>query len=275
MQKFGLIGFPIAHSLSPILQSDLLKSQNIEGEYQLYPIEPQELAVEFAKLEKLGLTGLNVTAPFKQDILAFLDEVAPAAKKMGAVNTIFFKDGKKYGFNTDYDGFGMVLDQINFSCEGKKVLILGAGGGALAASHYVANQGAKEVWIVSRNLDKKSHGGFPLLAYDQLEENIGTTDLIVNCTPVGMHPNLEASPIDLELLNSYQGAIVDLIYNPYKTKLIKKAESLSLPASGGLMMLVGQGIAAQQIWQEKSLDPALAIPAETLLRKTLEERNAK
>ena len=275
MQKFGLIGFPIAHSLSPVLQGNLLKSQNIEGEYQLYPIEPDNLVEEFAKLEKLGLTGLNVTAPFKQDILAFLDEVAPAAKKMGAVNTIFFKDGKKYGYNTDYDGFGMVLDQINFSCEGKTVLILGAGGGALAASHYVANQGAKEVWIVSRNLDKKSHGGFPLLSYDQLAENLGTTDLIVNCTPVGMHPNLDASPIDLNLLDSYKGAVVDLIYNPFKTKLIEKAISLGLAASGGLMMLVGQGIAAQQIWQEKKLDPALAIPAEKLLRKTLEERNAK
>ena len=275
MQKFGLIGFPIAHSLSPVLQGNLLKSQNIEGEYQLYPIEPDNLVEEFAKLEKLGLTGLNVTAPFKQDILAFLDEVAPAAKKMGAVNTIFFKDGKKYGYNTDYDGFGMVLDQINFSCEGKKVLILGAGGGALAASHYVANQGAKEVWIVSRNLDKKSHGGFPLLSYDQLAENLRTTDLIVNCTPVGMHPNLDASPIDLNLLDSYKGAVVDLIYNPFKTKLIEKAISLGLAASGGLMMLVGQGIAAQQIWQEKKLDPALAIPAEKLLRKTLEERNAK
>lgn len=275
MQKFGLIGFPIAHSLSPVLQGNLLKSQNIEGEYQLYPIEPDNLVEEFAKLEKSGLTGLNVTAPFKQDILAFLDEVAPAAKKMGAVNTISFKDGKKYGYNTDYDGFGMVLDQINFSCKGKKVLILGAGGGALAASHYVANQGAKEVWIVSRNLDKKSHGGFPLLSYDQLAENLRTTDLIVNCTPVGMHPNLDASPIDLNLLDSYKGAVVDLIYNPFKTKLIEKAISLGLAASGGLMMLVGQGIAAQQIWQEKKLDPALAIPAEKLLRKTLEERNAK
>ena len=275
MQKFGLFGFPIAHSLSPVLQGNLLKSQNIEGEYQLYPIEPDNLVEEFAKLEKSGLTGLNVTAPFKQDILAFLDEVAPAAKKMGAVNTIFFKDGKKYGYNTDYDGFGMVLDQINFSCEGKKVLILGAGGGALAASHYVANQGAKEVWIVSRNLDKKSHGGFPLLSYDQLAENLGTTDLIVNCTPVGMYPNFDASPIDLNLLDSYKGAVVDLIYNPFKTKLIEKAISLGLAASGGLMMLVGQGIAAQQIWQEKKLDPALAIPAEKLLRKTLEERNAK
>ena len=275
MQKFGLIGFPIAHSLSPVLQGNLLKSQNIEGEYQLYPIEPDNLVEEFAKLEKSGLTGLNVTAPFKQDILAFLDEVAPAAKKMGAVNTISFKDGKKYGYNTDYDGFGMVLDQINFSCKGKKVLILGAGGGALAASHYVANQGAKEVWIVSRNLDKKSHGGFPLLSYDQLAENLRTTDLIVNCTPVGMYPNFDASPIDLNLLDSYKGAVVDLIYNPFKTKLIEKAISLGLAASGGLMMLVGQGIAAQQIWQEKKLDPALAIPAEKLLRKTLEERNAK
>ena len=275
MQKFGLIGFPIAHSLSPVLQGNLLKSQNIEGEYQLYPIEPDNLVEEFAKLEKSGLTGLNVTAPFKQDILAFLDEVAPAAKKMGAVNTISFKDGKKYGYNTDYDGFGMVLDQINFSCKGKKVLILGAGGGALAASHYVANQGAKEVWIVSRNLDKKSHGGFPLLSYDQLAENLRTTDLIVNCTPVGMYPNFDASPIDLNLLDSYKGAVVDLIYNPFKTKLIEKAISLGLAASGGLMMLVGQGIAAQQIWQEKKLDPAIAIPAEKLLRKTLEERNAK
>ena len=128
---------------------------------------------------------------------------------------------------------------------------------------------------MSRNLNKKSHGGFPLLSYDQLAENLGTTDLIVNCTPVGMHPNLDASPIDLNLLDSYKGAVVDLIYNPFKTKLIEKAISLGLPASGGLMMLVGQGIAAQQIWQEKKLDPALAIPAEKLLRKTLEERNAK
>ena len=139
----------------------------------------------------------------------------------------------------------------------------------------IANQGAKEVWIVSRNLDKISHGGFPLLAYDQLAENLKTTDLIVNCTPVGMHPNIDDSPIDLDLLDAYQGAIVDLIYNPFQTKLIKKAESLGLPASGGLMMLIGQGIAAQQIWQEKSLDPSLAIPAEKLLRKTLEERNEK
>lgn len=269
-QRFGLLGYPLGHSLSGPLHSFFLEQMQQPGSYDLFPVPPENLAAEIDRLASLGVLGLNVTIPHKQSVISLLDELSPQAKKIGAVNTIHFINGKKIGYNTDYHGFGMLLDRLAFSAKGKKAIILGAGGSALAAAHYLADQKAAEIIIFSRSPKGDSHGGFSLATYSDLPKKLPASDLLVNCTPVGMSPNRGDLPMDSSLFDSYSGAVVDLIYNPTRTAFIQAALDRSLPAIGGLPMLVGQGFAAQEIWQEKKLNSQWLSEAEQILTKILE-----
>lgn len=269
-QRFGLLGYPLGHSLSGPLHTFFLKQMTQAGSYDLFPVPPENLSDEINRLAADGILGLNVTIPHKQAVISLLDEMSPQSKKIGAVNTIHFINGKKIGYNTDYHGFGLLLNRISFSPKGKKTIILGAGGSALASAHYLADQQAGEILIISRSPKEISHGDFPLASYSDLPKKLISSDLLINCTPVGMTPNIQNLPISPDLLNSYSGAVVDLIYNPTRTALIEEALKRSLPAIGGLPMLVGQGFAAQEIWQEKNLNADWLSEAEQILTNILE-----
>lgn len=269
-QRFGLLGYPLGHSLSGPLHSFFLEQMQQQGSYDLFPVPPENLAAEVDRLTSLGILGLNVTIPHKQSVIPLLDDMSPQAKKIGAVNTIHFINGRKIGYNTDYHGFGMLLERITFQPKGKKAIILGAGGSALAAAHYLADHQAAEIIIFSRSPKSNFHGDFPIASYSDLPEKLSASNLLINCTPVGMSPNSSNLPIDSSLLDSYSGAVVDLIYNPTRTAFIQAALDRSLPAIGGLPMLVGQGFAAQEIWQERKLDSKWLSEAEQILTKILE-----
>lgn len=269
-QRFGLLGYPLGHSFSAPLHSFFLDQMQQAGSYELFPIPSENLAAEVDRLALSGILGLNVTIPHKQAVISLLDEMSPQAKKIGAVNTIHFINKKKMGHNTDYYGFGMLLEEISFQPKGKKSIILGAGGSALAVAHYLADHQIAEILICSRSPKGDCHGSFPVTGYSELPEKLPSYDLLVNCTPVGMNPNTENLPISSSLLDSYQGSVIDLVYNPTHTALIQAALKRSLPAIGGLSMLVGQGFAAQEIWQERKLNTKWLPEAEKILKNILE-----
>lgn len=267
---FGLIGHPVSHSLSGILHRFFLTKMNKSGTYNLFSIPPQKLPDELKHIEASGVRGVNVTIPHKQAIIPFLDQLSPQAKKIGAVNTILFEEGKRIGYNTDYDGFGLLLQKCSFEPQKKKVLLLGAGGSALAVAHYLLDHGAAEVQIASRNPGKKYQDSFSLISYPELPKKLSSYDLLINCTPIGMHPKCDECPLPPSYLDAFYGTIVDLIYNPLRTSLGREGEKRSLQVSNGLPMLVGQGFVAQEIWQKKSLNPEWLTEAEHILEKALE-----
>jgi len=218
--KCGLLGRKLGHSYSPQIHAFLGNY-----EYTLYEKEPDQLE-EF--LKNGDFTGINVTIPYKKDVIPYLDALTPTAEKLGAVNTIVRRDGKLIGHNTDYFGFTQMLASLPHSVKGEKVLVLGSGGASNTVVAVLKDRGANVV-VVSRT--GKDH-------YDNLHLHKDAR-LIVNTTPVGMYPNTGKSPVSLEKFPRLQG-VLDLIYNPARTALLMDAEKLGLPAINGLLMLVAQ-----------------------------------
>ena len=217
----GLLGRKLSHSYSPQIHS-LLGSYS----YTLFEKEPDEIE---AFLKNADFTGLNVTIPYKKTVIPYLDEISPIARKLGAVNTIVRrKDGSLFGHNTDYYGFSSMVKQSGLSLNGKKVLILGSGGASNTAVHVLEELGA-DVIVISRT---------GVNNYDNLRIHCDAA-VIVNATPVGMYPNTDESPVDLSLFSRLEG-VLDLIYNPARTKLLQEAEKRDILSENGLWMLVAQ-----------------------------------
>lgn len=221
MMKSGLLGRKLGHSYSPQIH-EYLGSYS----YDLFEREPNEIE-DF--LRNGDFTGINVTIPYKKDVIPFLDELSPTAVKMGSVNTVVRrKDGSLFGHNTDYFGFTSMVHRSGIQVAGKKVLVLGSGGTSNTAVKALEDLGA-QVIIVSRSGENN---------YDNLHVHQDAT-VIVNTTPVGMYPNTGVSPVDLSCFPTLEG-VLDVIYNPAKTQLLLDAEKLGLPHENGLWMLVAQ-----------------------------------
>jgi shikimate dehydrogenase len=248
--KYGLLGYPLGHSMSPVIHKALLRSLNIDAEYDLYPTPPDELAQRVPAL--LSMDGFNVTIPYKTDIIKFLDGVEGYAETYGSVNTVAMKAGRNIGYNTDCIGFLRALTAEDIPFEGS-VLLLGAGGSGRVIAYLAAEQGLS-LTIAARDKEKAK------LLTDEIESKIGKSpieitnfdtngnfDLIINSTPVGMYPNTNASPVSDELIKSCKYAY-DLVYNPKETLFIKRAKEFGLKTAGGLSMLVYQAVAAEEIW---------------------------
>lgn len=231
--KCGLLGRKLGHSYSPQIHALL-------GDYPyvLYEKEPQELE-EF--LKNGDFTGINVTMPYKKDVIPFLDVLTPCAQKLGAVNTIVRRDGRLIGHNTDYFGFSSMLDDSGLSVSGKKVLVLGSGGASNTAVSVLRERRAFPV-VVSRN-GQNHYGNLNLHA---------DAALLVNATPVGMYPKTGVSPVSLEDFPALEG-VLDIIYNPARTKLMLDAESRGLVTRNGLLMLVAQAKEASEWFTGTSL----------------------
>ena len=219
--KCGLLGRKLGHSYSPQIHKYLG-----EYSYELFEKEPEELA-EF--IHNGDFTGINVTIPYKKDVIPLLDELSPTAVKMGSVNTVIRrKDGTLFGHNTDYFGFVSMVKRSGISVFGKKVLVLGSGGTSNTAVNALKDLGATVV-IISRS-GENNYGNL------HLHQDAA---VIVNTTPVGMYPNNGECPIDLSQFPVLEG-VLDVIYNPAKTQLLLDAEKLGLPHQNGLWMLVAQ-----------------------------------
>ena len=217
----GLLGRKLGHSYSPQIHSHLASY-----EYTLFEKEPEELE-DF--LKNGGFTGLNVTIPYKKDVIPYLDELSPTAKRLGAVNTIVRReDGSLIGHNTDYFGFRSMVGRSGLAVAGKKVLVLGSGGASNTAVAVLEEMGAQVV-VISRSGENN---------YDNLHRHADAA-VIVNTTPVGMYPKTGVSPIGLERFQKLEG-VLDVVYNPARTQLLLDAESRGLIATNGLWMLVAQ-----------------------------------
>ncbi|MBP3509070.1 shikimate kinase [Oscillibacter sp.] len=232
---FGLLGRKLGHSWSVPIHTALC----CEG-YRLIELEPDELE-GFLRQPNIG--GLNVTIPYKRDVMPLCDVIDPMAQAIGSVNTLTRRaDGKLYAFNTDAAGFCWMAERAGISFTGKKAVILGSGGASLTAVACARHLGAREVVVISRSGENN---------YGNLDRH-ADADIVVNTTPVGMYPNTGAAAVDLTAFPRCSG-VLDVVYNPRRTALLLQAEALGIPFSDGLPMLVAQAKAAEEHFFEKSI----------------------
>lgn len=254
MQKeiYGLLGRKLGHSYSvPIHKA--LGNDN----YRLFELEPDELQ-EFMSRGDIG--GLNVTIPYKRDVIKYCDEVSPEAMDVGSVNTIVRKDdGRLYAYNTDVYGFEYMARHANILFTKKKVVVLGSGGAYLAVRAAAKYMGAEEIICISRSGENN---------YDNIARH-ADAQIIVNATPVGMYPKNGESPVDLKSFPHCEG-VLDLIYNPRRTALLMQAEGLGIPCAGGLSMLVAQAKAAEEYFFDTKIDDGIIAKITSELRRESE-----
>jgi shikimate dehydrogenase len=266
--KFGLLGAKLGHSLSPQIHQEVFRQLGIEASYELIEVSAEKLADKVAELQK-SFRGLNVTIPHKVAVMESLDNVAPEAKAIGAVNTILFESGRAEGFNTDYFGFARLLEHNDLVPAGKEVCVLGTGGASRAILQCVTDMQSKKTTVISRsvqNAPEDIRARYDVKTYDDLHTMDG--DLLINCTPVGMYPKVDASPVD-EAVMEHFAAAVDIIYNPAETQFMKLARQQGKPAVNGLFMLVAQAVAADEIWLGRELDAGLIADVTGKVRKLL------
>ena len=243
--EYGLIGYPLKHSFSKEIHS-LIKEylHNVNYNYELCELEEEKLDTFFKNKE---FKAINVTIPYKEKVIKYLDFIDEKAKLIGAVNTIVNKNGKLYGYNTDYLGLNALIRKNNIEIENKKVLILGTGGTSKTAYQVVKDLNASIIKKASR---KK---GDNTLTYDEIYQNYQDVEVIINTTPVGMYPNNEEILIDFDKLKKIE-AYIDVIYNPIKTRMVLNCEKLHIKAVNGLYMLVSQAIYAYLYFNDLKLN---------------------
>jgi len=271
MIQLGLIGYPLGHSLSPDIHNAALKACDLQGEYTLFSIPPDDSDALKALLKRVRdgeISGLNVTIPHKQNVIPLLDELTPTSRAIGAVNTIFMQEGKLMGDNTDVPGFLADLEKFFGNRESgignrksstknrKSALVLGAGGSARAVVYALAQDGW-DIAITARRSEQaqeliaklpNSDSRITSIEFNALYSLLSTFSLIVNTTPVGMSPNMDASPWPANLSFPPDAAIYDLVYNPRETKLVMDARTAGLSATTSLGMLVEQAALSFEIW---------------------------
>lgn len=206
--------------------------------------------------------AINVTIPYKETVIPYLDEISETAKAIGAVNTVVKKDGKLYGYNTDFYGMTALIKKNNITVKNKKVVILGSGGTSKTAFAVSQALGAKEIIRVSRTGNEKS------ITYDELYKFHTDADILINTTPVGMFPEIYASPVEIEKFNNLCG-VIDAVYNPLKTELVLKAKEKNIPADGGLYMLTAQAVKAYELFMDKKAEETLT---DNIFEKVICER---
>ncbi len=254
----GLIGYPLDHSLSPQIHAAALKACGLQGGYSLFPVRPDDLNGLRKMLDRVcagEICGLNVTIPHKQNVIPFLDELTPAARVIGAVNTIYLRDDKLMGDNTDAPGFLSDLKKFiaNSNLEaGKSALVLGAGGSARAVVYTLINEGWK-ITIAARRIEQaqdlaKQFKSAGTMEFDFPAFRPSNFPLIINTTPLGMAPNADQSPWPEGLPFPPRSAVYDLVYNPRRTKLVKDAWAAGSSAATGLGMLIEQAALSFETW---------------------------
>lgn len=251
MASYGLIGQKLGHSFSP-------RIHNAIGGYAygLYELEPAQLG---AFLEMTSLEGMNVTIPYKKAVMAHCASLSPAAEAIGSVNTLVRMPYGWHGDNTDYAGFCYMLDSLGVDAKGKKALVFGSGGASLTVKKVLSDRGAGEIITVSRSGENN---------YTNLRLH-SDARIVVNATPLGMYPNVEASPASLDNFPDCE-AVLDLVYNPARTQLLMDAESRGIAHTNGLGMLVAQAHAAAEIFLNKSVDRSIIEPVRRGIEKETE-----
>lgn len=252
---FGVMGDPIAHSMSPVMHNDLFNYYGIDAAYVPFHVSKGSLEAAVKGLKAIRVAGFNVTVPYKTEIMAFLDEIDPLAKAIGAVNTVVNKDGKLVGYNTDGRGFVRGLKEQLQTLTDKAVLMIGAGGAAKAIYFSLAEAGIKKLDIYNRTPAKatelKKSCPFPVKTevFDKgmAEKRLADYDILIQTTMIGMAPHIEEAPLSLNRVKPGSFAS-DIIYNPLETKFLREASSAGANIQNGIEMFVYQGALAFEIW---------------------------
>lgn len=254
--SFGLIGYPIQHSLSPWIHEQFLKRTNHKGVYNIFEIAPADsFEEEMSKLRQKELDGFNVTVPYKEKIIEYLDEIDPYAEKIGAVNTVKCKNGKWIGYNTDGIGYVRSLESKYPEIQSDKdrtILMLGAGGAAKGIYHALTDKDYTSITIANRTKEKaqlltEQHPSNEAISLEEAAQKINTFDIIIQTTSIGMKPNTEEVIVDFNALK--QGAIVsDIVYQPIVTKFLQQAKAMNASIHLGHTMLLYQALYAFEIW---------------------------
>lgn len=253
-----LLGYPLGHSVSPAMQNAAFRALNIDWEYSKLEFPREKLGEVVVRLRQDDCMGANVTIPYKQAVIHWLDELSDTARRINAVNTIINRGGKLIGDNTDAFAFISSVNENHIHPRNARGAILGAGGAACAAAFAIAEEGAREIIIVNRSgaraadLADHLHANFPKLEIaTNWFDAMADVHILVNATPIGTYPNVDESPMPRGLGYSPHTIVVDLVYNPIETKFLSDAKRVGARTIGGLGMLVHQGAAAFKLWTGK------------------------
>lgn len=257
----GLFGWPVTHSISPQMHNAAFVARQMNWRYLAFAVPPERIPEAVAALPALGLRGVNVTVPHKQAVMSYLQHWTPAAEAIGAVNTIIAEtNGQLTGDNTDGAGFIADLQAHNVEPEGKRALVIGAGGSSRAVVYGLAEAGVESVRILNRTVAKAVDLAATMQSYfpeisissaafpDDVTSSSQDADLIVNCTSLGMEPRIEGLPWEENVEFREDQIVYDLVYNPAMTRLLQLASTDGAAAIGGLGMLVYQGAIAWEKW---------------------------
>lgn len=237
--RYGLIGEKLGHSFSKDIHERIA-----DYTFDLIPLSKEEFKTF---MEKKEFTALNVTIPYKKDVIPYLDEMDEHAKAIGAVNTIVNRDGKLKGYNTDFTGFLYMVKKHNVHMEGKKVLIIGNGGASAAIQAVVQHESAGSMVIV----DVVPGNG--AISYDEMFSSHLDAEIIINTSPIGMYPRIGNAPIDISMFHKCE-AVMDVIYNPILTRLCFEAQEMDIKRVNGLEMLIAQAKQSVEFFLDKSID---------------------
>lgn len=256
----GLFGWPVGHSLSPRMHNLAFIELGLNWIYIPMPLDPDHVVDATRSLRAFNFAGANVTVPHKQAVMRYMDEIDPVAQAIGAVNTISYKDGRFYGYNTDSYGFLESLREGGFDPQGTRCLVLGAGGAARAVVYSLARARADHIAVYNRTVERAAFlvedlksdfpevdFSFKSLSDEAFNQAVHAFDFVVNTTSLGMHPNSDTCPWPDELPLP-EAVICDLVYNPPQTVLLARAEEAGLKTIDGIGMLVHQGARAFEIW---------------------------
>jgi shikimate dehydrogenase len=263
---YGIIGYPVSHSLSPVMHNLAFRELGVKAVYGAFPVKPEDLSQAIRGVKALGISGLSVTIPHKVEVMKYLDEIDEKAKEIGSVNTIINREGSLFGTNTDWIGVLKAFEEVGVSLSGKRVVVLGAGGASLAIIYAMIQACAKEIVVYNRTFEKAKEVAerFSVLAYpwEALSEAYG--DILINATSVGLKSF--DSPVDKEVVSRFS-VVMDSVYLPLETKLLAMAKEENKITIDGLKMLLYQGVEQFKLWT--GLMPPVEKMREAIYREVL------
>jgi len=256
-KQLAIFGYPVDHSFSPQMHNFISEKMGNNYVYTALEVEPEKLGDAMAGMRAMKIAGVNITAPHKNEVMKYLDEISDEAKKFGSVNTVVNRDGRLIGYNTDAHGFYKSLQYNGIDIKGKDILMLGAGGAAKPVCMLLAMEGARSITLINRTKSKadalaeyvKAVVGYEVSTEMSLEHY----DIVINTTAAGMAPQLDKCPLEDMSFIDENTAVCDMIYNPPKTVFLKRAEENGAKIMNGLGMLIFQGLIAYEHFTDTKL----------------------
>lgn len=249
---YMVAGHPVGHSLSPQMHTIALNHYKIDACYLAVDLLPDDISSFIAWLNRDSFLGANITIPYKREFMQIVDDLDGTAEAVGALNTLVKKGGRITGYNTDVDGFSRPLEPYIDLLEGESVIVFGTGGASRAVIYALKQIGVVQVVVVSRNPETVGLEGVKLCNYQNWQAYADESAMMVNCTPLGMHPNIGGTPVQTNDSHLLEGKLCyDLVYNPVQTEFLKLADQAGAETISGLEMFIGQGDRAFELWTGK------------------------